>query len=349
MTDGVVPIFDGHNDMLLRLAAGGTFFEQDPQGHLDLPRARAGGLIGGFCAVFVRSTGVDSASLHMADGDDGEPVFPPTPSHAAAYASALSTMARLFRLERDSHGDLKIVRSAQEIEECMRDGVFAALLHLEGAEAIDPELDGLELFHRAGLRSLGPVWSRPNPFGHGVPFRFRHSPDTGPGLTDLGRRLVQECNRLRILVDLSHMTQQGFWDVAALSDAPLVATHSNAHALSESTRNVTDRQLDAIRDSGGMVGINFCVGFLREDGAPEVGTPLETIVRHVDYLAERVGIDGVGFGSDFDGAMIPTELGDASGLPRLVDALRRHGYTEPELYKLGYQNWIRVLRQTWDG
>jgi membrane dipeptidase len=349
VSDGVVPVFDGHNDMLLRLAAGGTFFEQDAQGHLDLPRARAGGLTGGFCAVFVRSAGLESGSLHMAEGDDGEPVFPPTPSHPTAYASAVGAMARLFRLERDSHGDLKIVRSGREIEECIRNGVFAAVLHLEGAEAIDPELDALELFCRAGLRSLGPVWSRPNPFGHGVPFQFQRSPDTGPGLTDLGRRLVRECNRLRILVDVSHMTQRGFWDVAALSDAPLVATHSNAHALSESTRNLTDRQLDAIRDSGGMVGINFCVGFLRADGAPEVETPLETIVRHVEYLVERVGIDRVGFGSDFDGAMIPSELGDASGLPKLIEALRRHGYAEPELHKLGYQNWIRVLRHTWNG
>ena len=228
-----------------------------------------------------------------------------------------------------------------------RSGVFAALLHLEGAEAIDPDLDALEVFHRAGLRSLGPVWSRPNPFGNGVPFLFPHSPDTGLGLTDAGRRLVKECNRLRIVIDLSHLSERGFWDVVDLSDAPLVATHSNAHALSQSTRNLTDRQLDAVRASDGLVGINFCVGFLRADGAPEIDTPLDEIVRHVDYLVERLGIDRVGFGSDFDGAMIPGELGDASGLPKVMDALRRHGYSEAELCKIGYQNWIRVLRATW--
>lgn len=349
MTAPVVPIFDGHNDMLLRLAAGGTFFEQDSRGHLDLPRARAGGLAGGFCAVYVRSSGYDSQSLHTRDGVDGKPEFPATPSHPVALAAAVSAMAQLGRLERESKGELRIVRNAQDIDDCMRAGIFAALLHLEGAEAIDPAFDALELFYRAGLRSLGPVWSRPNPFGHGVPFRFPSSPDTGPGLTDLGLRLVQECNRLGILVDLSHLNQRGFWDVAALSDAPLVATHSNVHALSASTRNLTDRQLDAIRDSDGMIGINFCVGFLREDGAPEADTPLDTIVQHVAYLAERVGIDRVGFGSDFDGAMIPNEIGDASGLPNLIEVLRRHGYAQSELEKLGYRNWLRVLRRTWKG
>jgi membrane dipeptidase len=347
MDGSLIPVFDGHNDMLLRLAAGGTFLEEDAAGHLDLPRARRGGLAGGFCAVFVRSEGYDSSTLNSPESQVGEQRFPPTPSLPTASAAALAGMARLFRLERAAAGSVRIVHTAREIEDCIEAGVFAALLHLEGAEAIDPDLDTLEVFHRAGLRSLGPVWSRPNAFGNGVPFRFPHSPDTGPGLSDAGRRLVRECNRLGILVDLSHLTEQGFWNVADVSDAPLVATHSNAHALSQSTRNLTDRQLDAIRESDGMVGINFCVAFLREDGAPEVDTPLDAIVRHVEYLSERIGIDRVGFGSDFDGAIIPGEVGDAAGLPKVVEALRRHGYSETELRKIGYQNWIRVLRATW--
>ena len=107
------------------------------------------------------------------------------------------------------------------------------------------------------------------------------------------------------MIDLSHLNEQGFWDVAKLSDAPLVATHSNAHALCASSRNLTDKQLDAIKESDGMVGLNFAVGFLREDGDNDADTPIEVMVQHIDYLAERVGIDRVGFGSDFDGAKIP--------------------------------------------
>jgi membrane dipeptidase len=193
------------------------------------------------------------------------------------------------------------------------------------------------------------VWSRPNAYAHGVPFRFPSSPDTGPGLSSTGKDLVRECNRLGVLIDLSHLNERGFWDVAGLSEAPLVATHSNAHALCPASRNLTDRQLDAIRDSDGMVGVNFAVAFLREDGRELEDTPLETIVRHVDYLVERVGADRVGFGSDFDGAKVPKAIGDASGLPELLAALRTGSYDESTLKKLAHENWVRVLRTTWRG
>ena len=152
---------------------------------------------------------------------------------------------------------------------------------------------------------------------------------------------------LGVMIDLSHINERGFWDVAELSDAPLVATHSAAHALCPSTRNLTDRQLDAIRDSEGMIGLNFEVSSLRGDGRDEANTPLKVVVRHVDYLAERLGVDHVGFGSDFDGATMPREIGDASGLPNLLTALMEHGYGEAELRKLAHGNWLRVLRKTW--
>ena len=150
-------------------------------------------------------------------------------------------------------------------------------------------------------------------------------------------------------VYLSHLNERGFGDVAGLSDAPLVATHSNAHALCPSSRNLTDRQLDAIKESDGMVGVNFAVAFLREDGQDNADTPLSTVVRHVDYLVDRVGIDRVGFGSDFDGARVPEDIGDVSGLPRLLVALRQHGYGVAELQKLAHENWLGVLRRTWGG
>jgi membrane dipeptidase len=225
--------------------------------------------------------------------------------------------------------------------------VLASVIHFEGAEAIDSRLDTLEVFYAAGLRSLGPVWSRPNDFGEGVPYLFPHSPDTGPGLTDAGKALVRACNRLGILVDVSHINEKGFWDIAALTDAPLVATHSNAHALTPSPRNLTDRQLDAIKESGGIVGVNFYVGFLRADGRPEANTPISRIVEHFDYLAKRMGIEHVGFGADMDGALIPTEVGDVAGLPRVIEALGAAGYDESALRKLGHENWLRVLGATW--
>jgi len=344
------PVFDGHNDTLLRLyrgAQGASFFERGEKGHIDLPRAREGGFGGGFFAIFVPPEGERKPEERRATADGFEVPLPSAIEHGYAQRTAIAIAAGLFRIEAESGGQLKVVRTAGELAGCLREGVLAAILHFEGAEAIDPQLDALHVFHQAGLRSIGPVWSRPTAFGHGVPFAFPRSPDTGPGLTDAGRALVRECNRLRIMIDLSHLNEQGFWDVARLSDAPLVATHSNAHALCRATRNLTDKQLDAIKESDGMVGLNFHVGFLREDGAENADTPLEVLVRQIDYLAGRLGIDRVGLGSDFDGATMPRAIGDVAGLPKLIAALRAGGFDDAALRKITHANWVRVLRKTW--
>src|SRR5690606_7904938 len=250
--------------------------------------------------------------------------MPDTVGCGAALTATLAMAAILFRIERRSAGKVKVCRSASDITEAVASGNLAAILHIEGAEAIDPALHNLDVLHEAGLRSLGPVWSRPNIFGHGVPFRFPSTPDTGPGLTDLGKELVRRCNSLGIMIDLSHITEKGFWDVAALSDAPLVASHSNAHAVCPHARNLTDKQFDAIRERGGLVGLNYATAFLRPDGRMNAQTPLDVMLRHIDHMVERLGIDGVGLGSDFDGATVPDAIGDAAGLPALVEALRAH-------------------------
>jgi membrane dipeptidase len=254
--------------------------------------------------------------------------------------------ALLLQLERASGGQVAVCRSAGDIRAAMARGALATVLHIEGVECIDTDLDFLEVLYAAGLRSLGPVWSRHNSFGHGVPFRFPSSPDIGPGLTEAGRRLVEACNRLGVLIDLSHITERGFWDVAELSTAPLVATHSNAHALCPTPRNLTDEQLRAIRETDGMVGLNFATGFLRPDGRMEPDTEIELMVRHLDHLIEVAGETHVGLGSDFDGATIPTAIGSAAGLPLLFEALSRHGYDRPLLERLAHGNWLSLLERT---
>jgi membrane dipeptidase len=336
-------VFDGHNDVLLRLGGRdggcpGAFFERGEKGHLDLPRAREGGFGGGFFAVWIPSP---KTSKRTPRG------LPPALDVAHALRRTMADTATLFRIEDRSEGKFRVVRTVDDIQWCLDTEVMAAVLHMEGADAIDTDLDALHVLHRAGLRSLGLVWGRPNAFAEGVAVHFQRSPDTGPGLTEAGIELVRACNELRIMVDVSHLNEQGFWDVAGLTDAPLIATHSNAYALCESTRNLTDPQLDAIAASDGMVGLNFAVNFLREDAARDANTPLETMVRHVDYLVERVGIDRVGFGSDFDGVLISQEIGDVSGLPKLMAALRERGYDHQALRKLAHENWLRVLRKTW--
>jgi membrane dipeptidase len=227
------------------------------------------------------------------------------------------------------------------------EGPPLAVLHLEGAEAIDASLEALEVWHEAGLRSLGPVWSRPNGFGHGVPFVSPSSPDIGPGLSTDGKALVRRCGELGILIDLSHMNEAGFWDVARLEAGPLVATHAAAHALCPTSRNLTDAQLDAIASTGGLVGIVFSSSFLRPDYADVEDTPLELIADHARYVADRIGVAHVALGSDFDGTTIPRAVGDAAGVPRVIKELARVGFDEPELEAIAWRNWRRVLAAWW--
>jgi membrane dipeptidase len=149
------------------------------------------------------------------------------------------------------------------------------------------------------------------------------------------------------MIDLSHLNEAGFWDVAAISDAPLVATHSNAHAICASTRNLTDKQLDAIRASEGMVGLNYNCGFLHPEGNNDSALDLGVMVDHLDYLIEKLGDDKVGLGSDFDGATMPNDLRDVSLQQNLLAAMRARGYDEATIRKVAYENWLRVLEKTW--
>lgn len=350
-----VPVFDGHNDTLLHMATlgpeddGWSFFVRNETGKIDLPRARSGGMVGGIFAIFSPPADGDGLGRDAIERTDNGYRFPPVPplSFEAARTFTDQVLSLVAEMERESNRQFFIARTIDELRDGIDDERMAAVLHFEGAEAIDENLELLPTYYEAGLRSLGIVWSRPNAFGHGVPFQFPSSPDTGPGLTGAGKRLVRACNELGIVVDLAHLNEAGFWDVAELSDAPLVVSHACCHAISPSARNLTDRQLDAIGESQGLVGINFFVGDLREDGKFLSDTPLALIVRHIDYVAERIGVEHVGFGSDFDGARVPRELGDVTGLPRLIDALRDHGFGDREIQKIACDNWLRVLEQSW--
>lgn len=342
-------IFDGHNDLLLQIqsgnvASGERGFMGSGGSHIDLSKAQSGGFAGGFFAIFVPDAGSASFMDEMMAVSYDLPLPPPL-DWARSAQIALAQAAILIQLEK--HGALRICRTADDIRGAMRDGIMAAVMHMEGAEAIDPDFHMLEVMHAAGLRSLGPVWSRPTIYGHGVPFRFPSSPDTGPGLTADGMRLVKKCNELKILIDLSHLNEAGFWDVARHSGHPLVATHSNAHALCPHSRNLTDRQLHAIRESDGLVGLNFAVAFLREDGRMDADTPVSRMIEHLDYLIAELGEDRVGLGSDFDGATVPEAISNVAGLPLLREAMKAHGYDDTLMAKLCHGNWLRVLERTW--
>ena len=350
------PTFDGHNDILLRLYHApenreAIWLTGEGKGHLDLPRMKKGGFAGGFFAIYVPSPR-ENDGIDFQQVMENPPYRLPLPAlirDTEALPVALAMAGHMLWMERSSGGQFRMVRSVADIRDCMASGVIAGILHMEGAEAIGDNLDALHVFHAMGLRSIGPVWSRPTIFGHGVPFGYPASPDSGDGLTAAGKRLVRECNALRIMIDLSHMTEKGFDDVAALSDAPLVATHSNAHAITASTRNLTDRQLGVIKASGGMVGLNFATSFLRRDGRKSPDMGWQDVMAHLDHLLTHLGEDHVGLGSDFDGATIPQGITDVAGLPALHQAMLDHGFGATLMAKICHGNWLALLQRTWGG
>ncbi|MBF6638220.1 dipeptidase [Rouxiella silvae] len=365
-TESLVPVFDGHNDVLMQLWLNHrqnpeqAFLEGPACGQMDLPRCREAGFAGGLFAAYVPSPKFPDlavqASIMPSSGIDTRflledvnkhPDFSPTPDLNSARDVTIGMMAFLLRIEKASAGAVKICRNAAEIRQSIQNQALAVVMHIEGAEAIDPDLYLLDVLYAMGLRSIGPVWSRPNIFGHGVPFKFPSTPDIGPGLTELGIKLVKACNQKRIMVDLSHLDEKGFWQVAQHSDAPLVASHSNAHTLSAQSRNLTDKQLAAIKESNGFVGVNFGMSFLREDGQKSADATVDEMVRHVDYLVEKLGENNVGFGSDFDGVTLTPDMVDVRGLTKLVTALRSAGYNQQVLENICHKNWVNVLERTW--
>ena len=340
------PVIDGHNDVLSHLheeGAGDDALLREDAASVTVRRARAGGFAAGLFALWPPTPESD---VERTPGGYEMPYAPPVAwEDAARSIGALG--ARLFRMLEASDGAVRLVRDVADLDACLAGDGLGVVLHMEGAEAIDTDLDALDVWYAAGLRSLGPVWSRANAFGHGVPFRYPASPDIGPGLSGAGTALVRRCAQLGIAVDLSHLNAAGFWDVARVLDGPLIASHSCVHALCPSTRNLTDDQLDAIAASGGLVGINFHVGSLRADGADDAATPLSRIAEHARYIADRWGVDHVALGSDFDGATMPQAVPHAGECQRVLAALDAAGFTADEIDRIAWRNWRRVLGAAW--
>lgn len=318
-----MPIFDGHNDTLSRITPE-RFIAGDPETHLDLPRARQAGLTGGLFATFVTT-------------EPGKSLPQPR-----ALAEVMTMVDRLREIEHRAGDRFGLCTDLVGIEQAVTENKLAAVWHCEGAEIVDPTLDNLDELYRTGLRSLGLTWNRTNAFAMGV-----GPANTDEGLTPQGRALVRRCNELGILVDLSHLNQPGFHDVARTTERPLVATHANARKRCDHPRNLTDDQLVAIQRTNGLVGINFCVAFLKAGGTTD-SVGMESIVDHAAYIADRIGIDHVALGSDFDGAHVPHDLADVTGLPTLLNRFTARGFDEEAMAHITWSNWQRVLRATWN-
>ena len=301
-------IIDGHNDLVLHRWRG------EPTEHLDLDAALAAGFSGGFFALYVPSPRPpDPTEVPYAI-----PLPDPIP-HEEAARIADELFAALC--------ELPVVRATSTAD--FQDGRVTAIVHLEGAEPIAPDLSNLEWWYERGLRSIGLTWSRPNLFAEGVPFQFPSTSDTGGGLTAAGRRARARLQPARhprrpLAPELARVLGRRSACRTRRSSRPTRTPTRSVRRLATSTTSSWTR----FAESGGVVGVNFAVTFLREDGLERRDTPLAEIVRHVDYLVDRMGIDHVALGSDFDGCVVSDELGGAAGLPKLVAALRSSGHDD---------------------
>ena len=352
----MIPIIDGHNDTLLAATsdrAGGDFLDgedgvldseseaarasdETDDGHLDLARAEEAGLAAGIFAAFVPNEG---------EQDDWSELPPAVDPERARRI--VGEQFETLQNWADATDRFRVIGDIDDLDACLAGDAVGGIPHIEGAGAVDPELVNLDSLYETGLRSLGLVWSRPNAFAHGVPFEHDATPDIGPGLTDAGFDLVEACEDRGIVVDLAHLNAAGFWDVAETVDSPLVVSHAGAHGVSPASRNLTDEQLDAVADSGGIVGCTFGTAHLRPNGQRGIDADLSTLLDHIEYFADRMGVEHVGLGSDFDGATVPEAVGDVTGLRDVLDGFEARGFDREEREAIAYGNWRRVLGEWW--
>ncbi|HEV8339635.1 MAG TPA: dipeptidase [bacterium] len=307
-------VVDLHADTLLDLAAGSRALDgSTPGGHIDLPRLRRGGVDVQVFAAFVH------------------------PREAAEGRRRVRELIAAFDRAMERHaGQVVPVRTVAEIEAAQRAGKIAAVLAVEnGGDAIGGDVDQVDQLYRAGVRMMGLTWNPANLLADGAS-ESRHG-----GLTPLGRRVVDQMQRLGMVIDVSHLSAQAFWEVLAASRGPIAATHSDAAAVHQHRRNLTDAQLRALAARGGVVGVNFYPPFL---GAATV----DRVVAHIDHMVKVMGVDHVALGSDFDGITeVPAGLEDVSRLPALTGALLARGYRPEEVQKILGGNALRVFRQVW--
>jgi len=361
------PLFDGHNDTLTNLyekndLTGKGFIEGTQNLQLDLLKAIEVNLVGGFCAIFTPAEIPEEKSysfgFEMTEGGFTTPIRSKvSQKFSEDYVNPI--IEYFYTIQNTSKGKVKVIRNYNELENAIAIDAFSVVLALEGAEAIKEDLSNLYYYYDKGLRSLGLVWSRPNAFGMGAPFCFPKSPNIGDGLTSAGVNLVKRCNDLGIIVDLAHINEKGFWDVAKITNKPLVVTHTCAHKLCPSTRNITDEQIDEVGKSNGIIGVNFepvSTSFNEEllkkmDIGQAIdyvnNLPISQITKHVEYIANRIGVDHVALGSDFDGAELPLEMKDATGLTKLIESLKTAGFSNEDIDKVACKNWLRVIKDTW--
>lgn len=320
-------VFDTHCDTLKCLSPYFTSFRdsmwsdrssiglggRSDVGHVDIPRLKEGGVD---CQVFAIS------SLR-----ERNPPF--------ALRTALHMLDIFYSECLKNEDSITPTTSYQDIMKALDQGKTAALLSIEGADVIEGDLGVLRIFYRLGVRMVGLVHSLRNQLADGVT-----DSRTGGGLSELGVKVVEELNRLGVLIDVSHLSDAGFLDIIEVTTEPIMASHSNSRAVCGHARNLTDDQIRALADRGGVMGINFSPNFIHPTRADVI-----SVVDHIDHIVKLVGADYVGLGSDFDGIRgTPMGLEDVSKMPNITLELVHRGYSEGEIRKILGENHLRVFK-----
>jgi membrane dipeptidase len=314
-------IIDGHCDTILQMLPRMWGPDREPRsilvrsdrGHVDLPRLMEAHVTCQFFAVYT------------------EPIYKPL----KATARALEMMAAFYEEVEKSEGKIIIVNNSKEIYEAKRSGKLAALISMEGGEPIQHNPIILRMFHKLGLRALSLTWNERNMLADGVGESRAQSK-----LTELGLKALEEAKKLKILIDVSHLSDSCFWDLVENFKNPIIASHSNARAICNHRRNLTDEQLKAIAERDGVVGVNFSPSFIVSEGKATI----EDLIKHIDHMANVIGVKYVGLGSDYDGiSSTPIGLEDVSKLPNLTAKLLEHGYSKEDVKKILGENFLRVI------
>ena len=309
-------VFDAHCDTLGH-ATSYIYSRRDltqwgESGNLDLPRMRAGGINAQIFACF---PGIGRLSANATSG-------------------ALQRVEALYDLIRRAPEQITLVTSAAELARLTPDGPIGAILGLEGVEALDGQMSLFTTFHRLGVRNIGLTWDPRNPAADGV------GANTNYGLTPFGRELVEACNEKGVMVDVSHLNAAGLKDVLDISAKPIIASHSNARAVADHRRNLSDEQIRAIADNGGVIGVTFERRFLSVDY--KKASP-DDLFNHIDHLVNVAGVEHVGLGSDFDGCSPPSWLDSGEKYPLITQGLLQRGYAPDAIRKILGENLRRVF------
>lgn len=370
---GDATVCDLHCDTLMRVLRGYKLADRNVEGHVDLPRLAEGGVDLQFFACW--------PSPEYLPRGEGDP-------DSSAYR--VRSMIDTFYGELEANSErMGLALGAAQARQVISEGKVAAVLAVEGGQAIENNLDILAEFYDRGVRYMTLTWNNTIDWADAAHQASQEGPAHG-GLTDFGREVVKDMNRLGMIVDVSHAAECTFWDVMETTEDPIVASHSCADALCPHYRNLNDKQLKAMAANGGVVCINFYAGYLDSTYARAMETipktykaefdslaelygdnqqllwrarrqiyrrvtsgipvPIERIVDHIDYIVHVAGIDHVGLGSDFDGvSRLPDGLDDASHMPRITEILLERGYRPAEVKKILGGNAMRVFGEVCGG